>query len=543
MNLGVGKSFLIARTILECESFTQLELSTRTKVSLGQVHKVVSWLEKRGVVRQAGSKFVLIDREKLLAIISVFRSMYDHCNAELNVGMGVQELLEKLPKEAVLCLDSAAAVLSNLEEGETNVLSIYLSKEMKVYEEFISYLKSRTGNETKVLVFEPDVELQVQKYKWLTTTTPTQLVVDYYCANMETKGRALYYSLSGSVLSGMDSNDKLRVAVVGVGEMGYNHVRNYAEMPGVQLVAVCDTNRERVKQVAKRFKVKAYGDANHMFAAEKLDAVSVAVPTKLHAEVALAAISHGINVLVEKPIADNERNARKIMDAANRAGVKLMVGHIERFNPAVERALELVAHGTIGQVIHVAAQRKGPFPPRIADSGVTVDLAVHDIDVMLTLARLEHTGLQRVFCECSQHIHPTHEDIMRATLRFSNGAIATLEVDWLTPVKVRKLFIGGSKGAIIVDYITQGLELYVGDLKRKKLAYDYMQILGGVQVGEKRFVTVSKEEPLRKELSHFLDCVKSDGEPRVKPEHALEALKVARMMLKSAERGKPIKVR
>ncbi|RLF88563.1 gfo/Idh/MocA family oxidoreductase, partial [Thermococci archaeon] len=175
----------------------------------------------------------------------------------------------------------------------------------------------------------------------------------------------------------------LRVGVVGVGNMGRHHARIYSELSKegkVEFVGVADANLERAKEVASQFKTKAFGDYEELV--ERVDAVSIAVPTSLHRQVALEFIEHGANVLVEKPIAESIESAQEIIRAAKKNDVILMIGHVERFNPAVLKLKEILDENLIGKVVTLTAKRVGPLPPQIKDVGVIIDLAVHDIDVM-----------------------------------------------------------------------------------------------------------------------------------------------------------------
>lgn len=173
----------------------------------------------------------------------------------------------------------------------------------------------------------------------------------------------------------------IRVGVIGTGAMGQNHVRIYSEMDGVELVGISDIDKKRVEAMATQFKTKAFTDYKKMLA-EGLDAVSVVVPTKLHKQVVLDALDAEVHVLVEKPIADTTENADMMIAAAKKAGKILMVGHIERFNPAVIKLKEIIDSGALGKIVSISTKRVGPYNPRIRDVGVILDIGVHDIDVI-----------------------------------------------------------------------------------------------------------------------------------------------------------------
>ncbi|ACS34653.1 UDP-N-acetylglucosamine 3-dehydrogenase [Thermococcus gammatolerans] len=314
----------------------------------------------------------------------------------------------------------------------------------------------------------------------------------------------------------------LRVGVVGVGMMGQHHVRVYSELARegkVELVGIADANFERAKELAKKYGTVPYGDYREL-AKENLDAVDVAVPTSLHKDVALEFISHGTSVLVEKPIADTIENARAIIQAAEEAGVTLMVGHIERFNPAVLRLKDLISEGELGKLVTISAKRVGPMATRIRDVGIIVDLGVHDIDV---ISYLFGEPIKTVYARAGNVVHPAGvEDHALITLGFEDGT-GIVETNWLTPHKTRTLTVVGTGGIAYLNYIEQSLKLYNSDwIKEAK---------------------IQKREPLRNELEHFIECVKAGKKPIVDGRAGLHALRVALLAQKSARTGKVMEVR
>ena len=200
----------------------------------------------------------------------------------------------------------------------------------------------------------------------------------------------------------MNRSMSLRVAVIGVGAMGRNHARVYAEMPEVELVGIADADLATAQAVARRYGTQAYSDHIRLLDELRPDAVTVAVPTVEHLHVALECIEHGVHLLVEKPIAFTVEEGRQIIAAAEQAGVKLMVGHVERFNPAVLALKQHLAAGKLGRVFQIEAHREGPFPSRVQDVGVVIDLAVHDLDVMRYVSGCE---VVRVYAETERRIH------------------------------------------------------------------------------------------------------------------------------------------
>lgn len=308
----------------------------------------------------------------------------------------------------------------------------------------------------------------------------------------------------------------LRVGVVGVGNMGRHHVRVYSELAKegkVELVGIVDTNLERAREIAKQYKVKAFQDYRELIS--KVDAVSIAVPTSLHKQVALDFIENGVNVLVEKPIAESIESAEEIIRAAEKNNVTLMVGHIERFNPAVLRLKEIIESNSLGEIVTLTAKRVGPFPPQIKDVGVIIDLAVHDIDVMSFLLGEQ---VKEVYAKAGSAKNPLElEDYAVIVLTFES-ATGVVETNWLTPHKVRKLSVVGTEGIAELDYINQELTLYNHEWIRK--------------------AKIQKREPLKNEIEHFFECIERGIQPIVSGNDGLHTLKVAIMALKSAKEGR-----
>jgi len=305
----------------------------------------------------------------------------------------------------------------------------------------------------------------------------------------------------------------MKVGVIGVGSMGRHHARIYAEMPHVELVGLADPDRARVAEMACMYGTRPYGDPRDLLR-EGPDAVSIAVPTTLHKSVALAAIEKGVNVLIEKPIADTIQNADKIIEAAEERGVKLLVGHVERHNPAVVRLKEVIAEGQLGDIISISAKRVGPYNPRVRDVGIVLDLATHDIDVMCHLCGEE---VEEVYALAGSVVHG-HEDHAIVMLKFGNGVSGVVETNWLTPHKVRTLTVIGSKGIAEVDYLRKSLTLFDKEWVRE--------------------AKVEEGEPLRLELERFVDCVQHQTPPRVTGKEARQALSIAFAATESYKTGR-----
>lgn len=322
------------------------------------------------------------------------------------------------------------------------------------------------------------------------------------------------------------------VAVIGLGAMGRNHVRVLSELPGATLKAVCDQDGAAVAAITSQYGLAGYRGWLEMLQAERLDAVIVAVPTRGHFEVASGALAQGLHVLVEKPIATNLAEGRALVETARKANRVFAVGHVERFNPAVRELQRRMAAGDVGRVFQVHARRQGPFPQRIRDVGVVIDLATHDIDVMRTVLRSEVT---RVNAETEQRIHTDHEDMLNALLRFASGAVGVLQVNWLTPTKIRELTVLGEGGMLHVDYLTQEVTMF----KNAKARVGAGE-LEGVAEGEVVRYEVAKGEPLKLELTSFLRAVRGEGKLEVDGEDGLHALHLAQALVTSAQEGRSL---
>jgi predicted dehydrogenase len=330
----------------------------------------------------------------------------------------------------------------------------------------------------------------------------------------------------------------LKAAVIGVGAMGQHHARVYDQMPTVQLVGVADTDAEAGEQIARLHHTVAYTDDRRLLDEAKPDVVSVVVPTEFHCRVAMNALEAGCHVLIEKPIAATEGEAQKLIERAGALGRKLMVGHIARFDPAVQALREHLETGELGRVFQVRCRRLGPFPARVLDVGVVVDLATHDLDMMRYVTGQE---IVRVYAETEQEIHSAYEDILVGTLRLADGTIGVLDVNWLTPTKVRELTVTGEQGMFLVDHLTQDLYFYE-NAEAQDERWGAISLLRGVSEGRMIRYPVRKYEPLRAELEAFVMAVVNDEAVPVDGGDGLVALRVARALVKSGNAHRSIEV-
>jgi UDP-N-acetylglucosamine 3-dehydrogenase len=329
----------------------------------------------------------------------------------------------------------------------------------------------------------------------------------------------------------------VRAAVVGVGSIGRHHARVYNQLDSVQLVAVADVDEARRAVAAHRYKIPAYVDYSEMFDREHPEVLSIAVPTMHHREVALEAMARGIHVLVEKPLCSTVEDAREVIAAAETAGVVLTVGHIERFNGAIAEMKPRIVTGEIGRLFQLHGRRLSPFPSYIRDVGVVMDLATHELDMMQHLVA---SPVERIYAEVARNVHETHEDMLTGIIRFRNGVVGVLDINWLTPAKLRELRVTGERGMFLVDYIAQDLFFYENRLAPSQ--WDAMALFRGVEEGNMLKIRVSKVEPLEAELRAFVDSVCRATAPAVTGVDGLRAVALASLLLLSAQEKRVIDV-
>jgi predicted dehydrogenase len=339
---------------------------------------------------------------------------------------------------------------------------------------------------------------------------------------------------------------EIAVAVIGLG-FGRNHARVLHELPGVRLAALCDRDDERLAAAAGGREVPSYTDHREMLRRERLDAVIVAVPTRLHAAIAGDAIASGCAVMVEKPIASSLEEGRRLVAQAEAAGVPLMHGHIERFNPAVQELKRRLDAGEAGRVIQVTSRRLAYFVdrPRDFDVGVIHDLAFHDIDVMRLLTGAE---VERLYAETLTNIRTPFDDALDGTLRFrgagpDGGVIGTLEVNRLSARVVRELSVLGSGGEFVLDYRAQSLEFRPAQSLRTNatpLQEHSIVRLQGDGPSAPVAIEVEHHEPLLAELSAFVEAVRNSTPMPVSNRDALATLEIADALVESGRSGRAV---
>ena len=299
----------------------------------------------------------------------------------------------------------------------------------------------------------------------------------------------------------------IRAGVVGLGSMGRNHVRNYYEMNNVDLVAIADINEQTAKSVVSlynekdRYQPMVYTDYRELLN-ENLDIISIATPTITHSDIAVFFCDSGVNCLVEKPISHNTGEAWKIVDAAKKNNVKLAIGHIETFNPAVRKVEEILKSDLMGDILFMSTKRLGPAVPRITDVGIVIDSMSHDIGVVRYLAKKEP---ENIFSRL-RSIKNNKGDCAFLLIDFPEFS-ASIEANWFTPYQVRTLEITGTKSILKMDYITQKVEIFNNEWHMISME--------------------EKKEPLRIELEHFVDCVINNKTPLIDGDEGIKILEIA----------------
>jgi len=311
------------------------------------------------------------------------------------------------------------------------------------------------------------------------------------------------------------ANGDLRVGVIGAGVMGSNHARVLAQLPGVKLAGVADPLAESRSRVTGFVDCPTFATVDELLAAG-VDAVTIAAPTHLHRDVSLACIAHGAHVLVEKPIATTGAEGHEIIAAARNKGVTLMVGHVERFNPAVATIKEAIRGE---EILSVAITRVGPFPPRMSNVGVVIDLAVHDIDLIRWFTGSDIVEVQPQLTSAVAE----REDIALLQFRTESGVLAHINTNWLTPFKARTVTIATRNKYIQGDLLTRQVTECFG-----------FQRDGSYSM---RHLPVGYDEPLRAELIAFVNAIKTGGTPAITGEAGVASLEIAINCLET--RAKP----
>lgn len=316
----------------------------------------------------------------------------------------------------------------------------------------------------------------------------------------------------------MDPLRQLRVAVIGTGFWGRNQARVLRQLDCTELVCVCDVDAEAAKTFGTQFNVQYTIDAEDVLSRKDVDAVTICTPTMTHRQIAARALEAGKHVLVEKPMTDTVSEGRELLSLASRKGLRLMPGHIERFNPAVTHLKSLIEEGTLGNIILLHARRVGRWPERIGDVGVVRDTAIHDIDLARYVFKDE---VDSVYAKIGSMRH-TREDYAEIMLHFRNGGTAFIDANWLSPRKTRTLIVTGSEATVQLDYITQEITIENSEAAIKP--------------------NIERKEPLSAELAHFAQSILNDRPFMVNGGDGLKAVEICEAVLQSGGIGRAVTV-
>ncbi len=318
---------------------------------------------------------------------------------------------------------------------------------------------------------------------------------------------------------------ELRIGIVGLGMMGRNHARVANETEGLTLVGVVDPMGDRFNASQG----SAVFDDLQSLLDLGLDMAVVAAPTGDHLEVGLALAGAGVHTMIEKPLADNVESATQLRDAFENVGLIGCVGHIERFNPALQELKRRIKKGQIGEIFQIATRRVGPFPARIRDVGVVKDLASHDLDLTAWVA---DSPYESVSAQTSHMTGREYEDLVAVTGRLANGIVTNHLVNWLTPLKERLVTVTGTKGAFVADTLTGDLTWFANaDVPNE---WDAMSVLRGVAEGDMIRYAYPKPEPLKREHEAFRDAILGIRNDVVTMDEGLLVVKTCEDVLESA---------
>ncbi|VAX15814.1 hypothetical protein MNBD_NITROSPINAE02-1724 [hydrothermal vent metagenome] len=313
----------------------------------------------------------------------------------------------------------------------------------------------------------------------------------------------------------------VKAGVIGVGHMGQYHVGVISEMPGVELAAIVDKDESRVAPIAKKYLTEYYTDYHDLF--DKVDLVTIAVPTSRHYEIARECLLAGLHCLVEKPISDDLGQAEELFEIADKKDLALHVGHVERFNGAVQELRKVVCDPFL-----IESRRLGPFDSRIQDDGVVLDLMIHDIDIILNLVESPVKKLNVI----GSSIFTEKEDVVNVQIVFENGCMANIIASRATQEKIRTLAITQEKEYVVLNYTNQDILVHhrassKSELTRQELRYKQEALI------ERIFV--HRENPLKLEIKHFMDCATNGAKRHTSIENELKSLKVALNVLSQLE--------
>jgi len=325
----------------------------------------------------------------------------------------------------------------------------------------------------------------------------------------------------------------LKIGVIGTGSMGKNHARVCSELEKVELIGIADVDKVTAKKVAERFGTKSFFDYKEII--PQIDAAIIATPTFTHHKIAMDLIDNGKHVLVEKPICDSIEKAEELVKKARKEDIVLAVGHIERHNPAVKFVKDALDKKRFGELITIASKRVSKFYGRIKDVGVILDVGIHDIDIMRFLAG----EVKSVYARAGRfNDNISHEDHANIILGFENEVNGVVEVNWLTPMKIRKLFLTCSENFVEADYIDQSVTISSSSFRQ----IDEMDLFHIPIQYDVNQVALEKREPLKNEIEDFVNAIENNKKPLATGEDGSIALKIAEAAIESYKKGEVVKL-
>lgn len=325
----------------------------------------------------------------------------------------------------------------------------------------------------------------------------------------------------------------LKIGVIGIGAMGKNHTRVCAELPNIELIGIADKDKEAVEKIAHHFDVYAFTDYKQLLSL--VDAVIIATPTVTHFDIAIDAIDAGKHILVEKPVCDTVNKGKKLIEKADNGGVVFAVGHIERHNPVVSFVKNALETTKYGDLVTLSSKRVSNFPGRIRDVGVIYDFGVHDIDVMRYIAG----EIESVYAKSGRfNKQIEYEDHATILLNFSNGLCGVIEVNWLTPMKIRKLSLTCDKNFVEADFINQSVQMSSSSFED----VDESNLFNIPLQNQISRLDLQKKEPLKNEISDFVNAISSGKKPLVTGFDGMMAVRIAEAAVESAKTGKVIAI-
>jgi UDP-N-acetylglucosamine 3-dehydrogenase len=330
--------------------------------------------------------------------------------------------------------------------------------------------------------------------------------------------------------------DELSVGLIGAGRMGAYHVETWERVADAHLIAVAEPAEAVARARIGRRPIDWLEDYRWLLERADIDAVCICAPSTQHGRIALEAIAAGKHVFVEKPIATALEDGLRMAAAARLAGLKLMVGHVERFNPSVGKLAELIRDGRIGRIFRAHSTRVGPLPPNVQDAGVALDLATHDLDLMQFVLGRDITS---IYAEGSRCVHPSQEDMIACLLRFGeDGPLGLLDANWLTPEKRREMTVIGEGGMLSASYLTQ--DVWFTESAGAPTAWSELARIRGDADGAAVRFALPRVEPLQAELQAFARCILDDTPEPISAQDGCRALAAALAVRDSAANSRPV---